>query len=158
VSFNFGGYDAAGLTIAGYFTDKPFKAFTKYTFQNGVFHEGSEFTISPSGQYNFTKPVYVLTTDITRSAAESFVMQMKALPNVKVVGTKTLGIISDMLGKTIGKYYLTVSNEKYVTPKGETYEVKGVDVDIKLTVFPKDNMFNGHRDAVRQVVKMIEEK
>ncbi len=158
VSFNFGGYDAAGLTFAGYFTDKPFKAFTKYSFHNGVFHKASEFSVIPSAAYNFTKPVYVLTTDISRSAAESFVMQMKALPNVTVVGTHTLGIISDMLGKTIGDYYLTISNEKYVTPEGEMHEVKGVDVDVKLTVFTKDNMFNGHRDAVRQIINIIDAK
>jgi C-terminal processing protease CtpA/Prc len=83
---------------------------------------------------------------------------MKALPNVKLVGTNTLGIISDMLGKSIGEYYLTLSNEKYLTAKGDMYEVKGVDVDIPLTVFPRDNIFNGHRDAVRQIIKMIESR
>jgi len=156
ISFNFGGYDAAGLTISGYFTDKPVQAYTKYIFQNGSFYKGTEYFISPSDKYQFTKPVYLLTTDISRSAAESFAMQMKALPNVKLVGTNTLGIISDMLGKSIGDYYLTLSNEKYVTATGETYEVKGVDVDIKLTVFPKDNMFNGHTGVVRQLIKIIE--
>jgi carboxyl-terminal processing protease len=158
VSFNFGGYDAAGLTISGYFTDKPTKAYTKYNFQNESFYKGTEFMVNPSMKYQYTKPVYVLTTDISRSAAESFVMQMKSLPNVTVVGTNTLGIISDMLGKSIGDFYLTLSNEKYMTPTGETYEVTGVPVDIKLTVFPKENMFNGHRDAVRQVIRTIEKE
>ena len=91
VSFNFGGYDAAGLTISGYFTDKPTTAYTKYIFQNGCFLKGTEFLVNPSAKYQFTKPVYVLTTDISRSAAESFAMQMKSLPNVKLVGTNTLG-------------------------------------------------------------------
>jgi carboxyl-terminal processing protease len=155
VSFNFGGYDAAGLTISSYFTDKPVPVYTKYIFQNGVFLTGTDFIIHPSATYQFTKPVYLLTTDISRSAAESFAMQMKALPNVKLMGTNTLGILSDMLGKTIGEYYLTLSNEKYVTMKGDMYEVKGVDVDIPLTVFPRENMFNGHKDAVRQIIKII---
>lgn len=156
VSFNFGGYDTAGLTISSYFTDQPIHAYTKYIFQNGVFYQGTDFIVYPSAKYRFTKPVYLLTTDISRSAAESFAMQMKALPNVKLVGTNTLGIISDMLGKSIGEYYLTLSNEKYVSPAREMYEVKGVDVDIPLSVFPKNNIFNGHRDAVRQVIKIIE--
>jgi carboxyl-terminal processing protease len=156
VSFNFGGYDAAGLTVSSYFTDKPTKAYTKYIFHNGNFYKGTEFFVNPSMKYHFTKPVYVLATDISRSAAESFVMQMKSLPNVKVVGTNTLGIISDMLGKSIGDFYLTLSNEKYLTPTGQTYEVKGVDVDIKVNVFPKDNIFNGHRDAVKQIIKIID--
>lgn len=156
VSFNFGGYDAAGLTISSYFTDKAVPVYTKYVFQNGGFLKGTDFIIYPSKEYQFTKPVYLLTTDISRSAAESFAMQMKTLPNVKLVGTNTLGILSDMLGKSIGEYYLTLSNEKYVTPAGDMYEVKGVSVDIPLTVFPRDNMFNGHKDAVRQIIKMIE--
>lgn len=156
VSFNFGGYDAAGLTIASYFTNKPVKVYTKYGFQQGVFHKGSEFTIFPSDAYHFTKPVYVLTTDISRSAAETFLMQMKALPHVKIVGTNSLGIISDMLGKTIGGFYLTLSNEKYVTPKGETFEARGVDVDIKINVFPKESIFTGHRDAVKRVIEIIQ--
>ncbi|HMG91682.1 MAG TPA: S41 family peptidase [Chryseolinea sp.] len=158
VSFNFGGYDAAGLTISGYFTARPTPVYTKYIFQNGSFYKGTEFIVTPSATHQFTKPVYVLTSDISRSAAESFVMQMKSLPNVQVVGTNTLGILSDMLGKSIGDYYLTLSNEKYLTPSGKSYEVKGVDVDIKLPVFPKDNMFNGHRDAVSQIIKIIEKK
>jgi hypothetical protein len=38
------------------------------------------------------------------------------------------------------------------------YEVTGVDVDIKLDVFPKDNMFYGHRDAVRKIIEIIYEE
>jgi C-terminal processing protease CtpA/Prc len=96
-----------------------------------------------------------LTTDISRSAAESFALQMKSLPNVTTVGTNTLGILSSMLNKTIGEFMLTISNEKYVTPDGKTYEVTGVDPDFHLDVFTKENMFNGHRDAVKKIVEMI---
>jgi carboxyl-terminal processing protease len=158
VSFNFGGYDAAGLTISSYFTDKPVPAYTSYKFQEGQYLKGSLFTINPSKKYTFTKPVYVLTTDITRSAAESFAIQMKSLPHVKLIGTNTLGILSNGLNKSIGDFWLALSNEKYLTPKGNMYEVTGVDVDIKLEVFTKDNMFNGHRDAVRKIVEIIEEE
>ena len=38
------------------------------------------------------------------------------------------------------------------------YEGTGIDVDIELEVFTKDNMFNGHRDAVRKIVEIIEEE
>lgn len=116
VSFNFGGFDAAGLTIAGYFTEKPCEAYTAYKYQEGHLYKGTTFTVNPAPKFNFTKPVYLLTTDISRSAAESFTLQMKALPNVKTVGTNTLGILSSMLNKSIGNYHLTISNEKYFTP------------------------------------------
>jgi carboxyl-terminal processing protease len=157
VSFNFGGYDAAGLTISSYFTSRPVMAYTKYSFERDSFYNGSNLMIYPSANFQFTKPVFVVATDISRSAAETFVMQMKTLPNVKVVGTNTLGILSDMLGKSIGDYYLTLSNEKYVSSKGNMYETIGVAPDIKLDVFPKESMFNGHRDAILKIVSLIEQ-
>lgn len=157
VAFNFGGYDAAGLTISSYFTDRPVKVYTKYTFGDGRFDEGTPYHVYPALACQFTKPVYLLTTDITRSAAESFAMQMKSLPHVKLVGTNSLGTISDMLGKSIGEFYLTLSNEKYVSPGNAVYEVDGVRVDIPLTIFPADNMFNGHQDAVRRIARMVEQ-
>lgn len=158
VSFNFGGFDAAGLTIAGYFTDKPQHAYTAYKFQEGRLHKGTTFTVMPAAKYNFTKPVYLLTTDISRSAAESFTLQMQALPNVTTVGTRTLGILSSMLNKSIGQYHLTVSNEKYLTSEGKDFEAKGVDVDIEMEVFTKENMFYGHRDTVKKIVGLIEKE
>ncbi len=156
VSFNYGGYDAAALTIAGYFTDKPVHVYDKYTYHKGTFNKDGKVYVSPAGKYNFVKPVYVLTTDISRSAAESFAMQMKALPNVTLVGAPTLGILSDMLGKSIGEFYLTLSNEKYLTPDGQSYEAIGVPVEEPLEVFPVGNMFHGHRDAVLALVKSIQ--
>jgi len=155
VGFNFGGYDAAGLTIASYFTDVQREAYTAYRFQGGRLYKGTTFKVVPASRYNFTKPVFLLTTDISRSAAESYVLQMKALPNVTTIGTNTLGILSSMLNKSIGEFMLTISNEKYITPDGKTYEVSGVEPDIHLDVFTRDNMFNGHRDAVRKVVELI---
>jgi carboxyl-terminal processing protease len=158
IGFNFGGYDAAGLTIASYFTDVQREAYTCYKFQGGKLYKGNTFKVIPASHYNFTKPVYLLTTDISRSAAESFTLQMKALPNVTTIGTNTLGILSSMLNKSIGEFTLTISNEKYVTPNGKTYEVSGVEPDIHLDVFTEENMFNGHRDAVRKVVELINTK
>ena len=38
------------------------------------------------------------------------------------------------------------------------YKAKGVDPDKKLQIFPRENIFNGHRDAIRKVVELIEKK
>lgn len=156
VSFNFGGYDAAGLTVASYFTRAEQEAYTAYKFQGGKLYKGTTFSVLPASDYNFTKPVYLLTTDISRSAAESFALQMKTLPNVTTIGTNTLGILSNMLNKSIGEFTLTISNEKYITPDGKTCEVTGVEPDVHMDVFTRENMFNGHRDAVRKLVDLID--
>ena len=51
---------------------------------------------------------------------------------------------------------LTISNERYLTPDGNEYEVTGVNPDIPLEVFTKQNMFNGHLDAVKKIVDLID--
>lgn len=156
VSFNFGGYDAAGLTIAGYFTDVPVPVYTIEVFDQGAFPAKSLVSVIPANGPRFTKPVYLLTSDISRSAAESFAMQMQALPNVQLVGTNTLGILSNMLGKSIGPFYLTCSNERYVASDGKIYEVSGVVPDIPLEIFQERDVFSSHKMAVRQLLERID--
>ena len=85
-------------------------------------------------------------------------VKVKANSNVKLVGTNTLGILSGMLGKSIGAFYCTLSNQRLMLPKGKYYEVSGVEPDIKMTVFPKENIFGGHSEAVKNVVQIIENK
>lgn len=88
-------------------------------------------------------------TDISRSAAEGFAMAMKANSNVTLVGTNTLGILSSMLGKSIGNFYCTSSNQRLLSPDGKYFEVSGVEPDIRMKVFSKENIFGGHKDAVK---------
>ena len=96
-------------------------------------------------------------TDISRSAAESFAMTMDELPHVKLVGMNTLGILSGMLGKSIGPFYLTLSNQRLINSKGQYFEGKGVPPDIPLNVFSKNQVFDGHKLAVHQLITIIEE-
>ncbi|RDC65597.1 S41 family peptidase [Adhaeribacter pallidiroseus] len=158
VSFNFGGYDAASLTLASYFTDKRKLAYTSQVYQNEAFHDEAKVYIQPADKVIFTKPVYILMTDISRSQAEVFAMTMKANAHVKLVGTNTLGILSGMLGKSIGRFYCTLSNQRLILPNGKYYEVSGVEPDIKMSVFTKENIFGGHKEAVRKIVEIIEKQ
>ncbi len=157
ISFNFGGYDATALTIASYFTDVPVLSHTSQVFHSGSFYDEDEVMVHPAESKTFTKPVYVLMTDISRSAAEGFVMMMGALPNVQLVGTNTLGTLSGMLGKSIGDFYTTYSNQKLVDPHGRSFEASGVPPDIKLSVFKKEAIFQSHKNTVNHMIKMIEE-
>ena len=156
VSFNFGGYDGSALTIASYFTEKPIDAFTSQVYHDGDFYEEDKVIIYPAAT-PFTKPVYLVMTDISRSAAEGFAMMMDALPNVTLVGTNTLGTLSGMLGKSVKQYYTTYSNQRLVNAKGEYFEVTGVEPDIELMVFPEENVLGGHLQAVKKVIHLIEE-
>jgi carboxyl-terminal processing protease len=154
VSFNFGGYDAAALTIASYFAQASTLAFTSEVYTSGSFYREDSVYVHPaSATYN--KPVYLLTTDISRSAAEGFAMMMKALPNVTHVGTPTLGTLSGMLGKSISYFYTTYSNQRLVTPAGDYFEVTGVIPEVAIEVFPANNALQGHRVTVDSIVSLI---
>lgn len=155
VSFNFGGYDATALTIAGYFTDEPILAYTSQIFTGREFYKADELVIYPADSIRFTKPVFLLMTDVSRSEAECFAMMMDALPNVTLVGSNTLGIFSGMLGKSIGNFFTTFSNQRLVTVDGQFYEGVGVEPDIRIEVFPKEDVFNGHRSAVNKIIEII---
>ena len=152
ISFNFGGYDAAERTLASYFTDRPRVAYIQQVYQQGSLPIADTVWVFPSDTLSFTKPVYVLMTDISRSAAESFAMMMDAFPNVTLVGKRSLGILSGMLGKSIGPHYVTLSNQRLVTINGEYYEGLGVPPDWEIEVFPRGNIMRGHMEAVRKIV------
>lgn len=158
VSFNFGGYDATALTIASYFTDIPVFSHTSQVYNNGEFYDEDDVIIYPADSIRFTKPVYVLMSDISRSAAEGFAMMMGALPNTKLIGTNTLGTLSGMLGKSISDFYTTYSNQRLINRDGEFYEVSGVKPDIELTVFRKANILHSHKNTVEDLIKIIAEK
>jgi C-terminal processing protease CtpA/Prc len=142
--------------MASYFTDKPKLAYTSQVYNNGAFYDESKVHIYPADKITYTKPVYILMTDISRSQAEGFVMTMKANANVKLVGTNTLGILSTMLGKSVGSFYCTLSNQRLMLPNGKYYEVSGVEPDIRMKVFSKENILGAHKAAVRKIVEMIE--
>jgi carboxyl-terminal processing protease len=69
LSMNTGGYDFVGTAIAGRFAASSAVAFTK---RPGDYREAQEFAIrvEPSAGSRFLGPVYVLTSDMTKSAAE----------------------------------------------------------------------------------------
>ena len=155
ISFNFGGYDATALTIAGYFTDRPVPAYTSQVLHRKAFYNEDTVTVYPSDSIAFTKPVYLMMTDISRSAAEAFAMMMGALPNVRLVGSRTLGTLSGMLGKSIGNFYTTYSNQRFLTREGNYYEAIGVQPDIEMEIFTDKKVMDGHKAAVLKLVDQI---
>ncbi|QSQ21818.1 S41 family peptidase [Pyxidicoccus parkwayensis] len=131
--FNGGGYDAASLAIASRFTDREQVAFTKKARVGDGYTPSREFRFAPVGARRFTKPVYLLTSNLTASAAEIFVMAMSALPHVTVVGERTDGAHSDVLSRQLPNgWSFGLSNELYTAPDGHVYEKVGLPPDVEV--------------------------
>lgn len=125
VTDNRGGYDAIGLRIAARFAARRVPAFTKRAV--GATVPFQAFHIEPSPGVRYTGPVTLLTSDITVSAAETFTLAMRALPNVRHVGARTRGALSDQLVKPLPNgWSLTLPAEVYRDPTGRSDEGSGI--------------------------------
>ncbi len=86
----------------------------------------------------YTKPVYVLTSQQTRSAAEAFSIATMPMHNVKRIGSPTSGGMSTALGKVLPNgWVFSISNEIYMDNQGTDYENVGIPVDFEKP-YPKD--------------------
>src|SRR5438874_3159921 len=107
VTDNDGGHDKLAQRIAGRFTDRPRLAYTKVAF-GAKDVEPQAFHVEPSEGIRYAGPVYLLTSDITLSAAEVFALYMRALPNVVHLGETTRGAFSDQVDKPLPNGWLLV--------------------------------------------------
>ncbi|MEL6495262.1 MAG: S41 family peptidase, partial [Cyanobacteria bacterium J06623_7] len=156
VSLNDGGSDAIARKFATYFTDHRTFVYSKEAgdAKNRPRHD---LYIEPNDGGRYLKPVYMLTSDLTASAAEIFVMSMRALPNVTHVGETTTGSLSDTLSKTLPNgWWVSLSNEIYLDSQNTLWESKGIPPEINIPVFDPNDIFQGHYEAVTQVLQLIQ--
>ncbi|GAB5534978.1 MAG: S41 family peptidase [Rubricoccaceae bacterium] len=140
LAFNQGGYDEISLAIASHFANEPTLGLTKYAFMNEA-DTRQAFTVEPTPGVRYLKPVTLLTSDLTVSAAETFTMEMRALPNVTHVGEPTNGALSDILFRPLPNgWTLELSHEVYLDAEGELWENRGIPPDVPITVFALDDL------------------
>ncbi len=98
--------------------------------------------ITASDRPTFAGAVTVITSDATTSAAEEFVLAMKAFPQVKIVGTATNGSFSDMLEKSLPNgWSIGLSHQVYRDAQGVELERQGVIPDTQLPLFQAIDQF-----------------
>jgi len=155
---NEGGYASNSKVIASRFADKKRLA---YYHQNRI-KETNKYTklvthyISPSGKQQFTKPIILLTSDLTGSAAEEFVMAMKTLPYVSIVGDNTQGIFSDTYNFTLpNKWKVTLSYQQYFSPDMINQEGIGIKPDYKI-LNQREDIKNGIDPLIVKAIELLE--
>jgi len=151
--FNEGGWDYNAYNLASRFTPK---GLILTHLERTKIKGKAEYTkmkvksVRSKGKYQFTKPIVILTSDYTASAAEVFVLLMKDLPNVTIIGDNTEGIFSDMLEfKLPNKWQVSLSNQQFFSKDKVNYEGKGIA--------PKIRVVNSRADIENQNDPVIEE-
>lgn len=155
VSNNRGGHDSTARAIASRFTAEPHLAYTKLPAATPD-TTPQAFYVRPSQRVRYTGPVYVLTSDITVSAGEVFVMTMKALPNVTTVGTTTRGAFSDQIPKPLDNgWTFTLSAEIYRDVQGRWPEGEGIAPGRRLDIYGGPDPLKSHAQAVLRLMDQL---
>lgn len=126
---NGGGYDGVALRIAGHFMDRRRLAFTKAPSQGDGFGGRQAICVEPRGRDRYHGRIFLLTSALTVSAAEIFVLALLRQPRVTRIGEPTCGVLSDVMERHLPNgWRLHLSNELYEAADGELYEDRGVPV------------------------------
>ncbi|ARN77028.1 hypothetical protein BST97_02880 [Nonlabens spongiae] len=155
--FNGGGDDKVSLKIASRFADKERIGFYKRKRKKGTssYENMKKFNIKPAGKKQFVKPIILLTSDLTASAAEVFTMIMNEFSYVTIIGDHTNGIFSDMYDfKLHNGWLVTLSNEQYFSASMVNYEGSGIPPDIKLLNQHTDIFENKDSLIIRAIAQL----
>lgn len=95
----------------------------------------------------FEKPIVLLTSGMTASAAEIFTLMMRELPNVTLIGEPTSGEFSDIFSGILpNSWDFGLSNERYTATDGAVYEKVGIPPQQEVLITLED--IQAGRDAV----------
>ncbi len=153
VSTNSGGHDEIGLAMAGFFTNEATHVYSKVAHGSGLAMQ--PVSVTPSGLH-YDKPVYLLSSDHTISAAETFVMAMKNFPQVIHIGDTTRGAFSDVLAKQLPNgWEVGFSNETYLDLLGYSWEGKGLKPQWSIPVFAGRDIYQSHAQVILALLSKV---
>ena len=145
---NEGGLDMQGLWLLQHLIEEQQLAWHVSSCFKGEFSHDVDVTMTPSDGISYTKPIVLLTSFGTVSAAETFASAMKTLPHVTIVGESTSGATSDAFGRMLPNgWEYSLSNLYYKNRDLENHEVKGVQPDHVVRNFVLEDRQQG-RDVV----------
>jgi C-terminal processing protease CtpA/Prc len=119
--------------------------------KNGARHtdfDRREVEIGPSGKWQYTRPVALLINDVTGSASDLFTTEVRAAPQVTVIGTTTHGNLSGVAAYAVLPCGLVVriSNGYISNAKDQPIEGNGNAPD--MVIEPTIDDVLHHRDPV----------
>ncbi|MGD0038481.1 MAG: S41 family peptidase [Bacteroidota bacterium] len=143
VRWNGGGNSANAEMVASRFSDQScVYMYYRQKIGPGKYDYSSwkSRSIEPKGPYQFLKPVVVLTSRATSSAAEMFVMAMQVLPYVTIVGDTTGGGSGNPVFRELPNgWTYRLSTEIAADAHGRIIEGVGVFPDVPVQTTAADS-------------------
>ena len=129
---NPGGHDANSQVLVRHFMDTERTLYSKQSRLGNDRTEPEVIRLTPA-ELTYTKPVVVLTSPMTESAAEIFSLAMRELPQVTVIGEPTQGAMADVLSKKLPNgIEFALVNEYYLSNDGDWFEGQGIPVAVNI--------------------------
>ncbi len=158
---NGGGSDINCITIASRFM-KEKKLFRYTQWRNGPKH--SDFSekfpdyIEPDGSFQFTKPIALLTNRKCFSSAEGFLLMMKTMPYVTVIGDTSGGGSANPIFRELpnGWVYRIPRWIEYSSAM-TTFEGTGISPDIPVWINAEDSLA-GKDTILETAIQFLKEK
>lgn len=142
---NGGGAETIGFYLASYFTNEKLHVFDKQVKNNHGISEKRPYYITPHISHAiYSKNVRILTDSWSGSAAETFPMMMRVLPQVEIIGERSAGDTASQLTKLLPFSLMEVNipNTIYTTFDGLIFEDVGVPVDSEVLDFTEQDLIN----------------
>lgn len=163
---NGGGNHMNGIAILSMLTDKPFPSVSCRTLDykpghrlNGggaVWFKESVWEARPDPTHYYSKPVIVLTSAITFSAAENFVILFDAMHRGTLVGETTGGSTGDGVEfKLPGGGTARIEMEDVEYPDGRIFEGVGVPPQVKVSPTVSD-IRQGKDAALERAIEILQ--
>lgn len=99
--FNRGGYDRVGLEMVRYFVKERTEVYQRAIKYDEGFLDKEHIIVEPHQRGYFENEMIILTSGATVSAAETFIVAMKAVKDVTIIGEETAGFYSDRLDRIL---------------------------------------------------------
>ncbi len=156
---NGGGLITAAETLASHFTDKKIK--TGYIqHKTGTAHDAfsspEPMYLSPGEGAIWARPVILLTNRGVFSAANHFVMMMKELPHVTIVGDKTGGGSGLPFNSTLPNGWSVRFSASPILDANGNYTEFGIEPDIKSNITSED-WDKGVDTIIEEAIKIAKE-
>ena len=157
---NGGGWDWTSFKIAGRFVAQKTIGLYKHTRKKGTdqFHRQKTWYVKPKGPIQFVKPIVILTSDYTASAAEVFLLVMQQFSYVTIIGDESEGIFSDMLMRKLpNKWHYSLSHQQYFSVDRQNYEGLGIPVVHKV-LNTKSDLTTGIDPVLVKAVEVLNQQ
>jgi len=154
--FNGGGYDENSIAWANWLVGESKIVMTKEAKWDDGFTQAIQ--IRTHAKTNaFKGKVMILTSKMSVSAAETFLLAVKSYDNVTIMGEQTQGAFSDTLLKKLPNgVNFSISNEVYKDIDGIVHEAKGIPVDIEMQNYTQEEIRSKQDFVLEKAIELAQ--